>query len=180
MFQEWVMTLAESLQIKHFQLRAGPELKANSCASHSFSSTYSQPLSCSAFLFSSYLSWWLPSFLSCIFIPSLFLPSFPLFFPFVFQKQWRCIQCWLLVCGLVLKKESKSKFFLSFFLFLFLSPCCLMGGTPPPYQTLTASSNIMAGLNWKLCSWVCDCIWDILCCSCSKISSTMKKQQMSF
>lgn len=42
------MTLAETLQIKHFQLSSGPELKANSCAPQSlplFSRTYFQPYS---------------------------------------------------------------------------------------------------------------------------------------
>lgn len=71
------MTLAETLQIKHFQLRAGPELKANSCASHSLSSHYSQPRS-PILCFSPSLPFYLFIFLSVNFISLIFSLSLSL------------------------------------------------------------------------------------------------------
>lgn len=176
------MTLAETLQIKHFQLRAGPELKANSCASHSLSSHYSQPRSpilCFSpslpfylFIFLSvnfislifslslsllmtpadflylaplslsvFFSFLLCSFLSCIFIPSLFcFLSFA--FPFVFyflnsaySVDWRFVD-------LFLKRRVKVSFSLSSLSLLF------NGWDAPMYpNSHTTSSNVMAGLN---------------------------------
>lgn len=136
------MTLAETLQIKHFQLSAGPELKANSCASHSLSSTYSQPRSTILCFSLSFSSPALPFLLSFKLIsPSLsllmtffvllhfFYPCFSLFsslFPFLYFFFSFCLLFWFLN-----HVHSVDWWFVDLRVKVFLlSPRCLMGGTP--------------------------------------------------
>lgn len=130
-------------------------------------------LSCIIFSVRAFISFLLCSFLSCIFIS--FHPFLSFLFLLSFFKQ--CTQCCLVVCGLVFERRVKVHFFLSCSLFL-LSPCCLMGGTPWSTQTHTQHHQILwLGLIETMQLSVCDCIWNILCCSCSKFQAQWRNSR---
>lgn len=132
------MTLAETLQIKHFQLRAGPELKANSCATHSLSPllilSLARPLCFPPVLFyTSFISLSTLYLIQFLFFSPYLISHFLLFILFVFQHMK---SCGLSVVVFFFKKRRLK---VNFSFLLFFPPCCLMGGTPRCTQTHTHS-----------------------------------------
>lgn len=162
------MTLAETLQIKHFQLSSEPELKANSCAPQSlplFSLTYFQPYSAVLLLLPLPLTSSTPPFalftseflsrraselvslapLSAVFANFFVLLVLPSLVIFLHTNELTELLCFC-------KTNTNNTYFFVFYYspLCFPSPssCCLMGGTPHSTKTLcTTSSNIMATLN---------------------------------
>ncbi len=130
------------------------------------------PLFCFTFSVRAFLSVLLV-FVSFFFIPYFFILlttffSFSLFL-FVLENRAHNVGWWFV--DLFLKERVKVNFFLSFFLPppLFSLSLLFHGWDALRYpNSHTTSSNVMAALNWN---WVRDCIWHILCCSCSKFQA---------